>query len=130
MARSTSGWRPATSAACSACKNRWPQSNCRRRACAAPPGPRSLLHIDEPRFVPPSGTGTEPLFELISQRCERGATLITGNLPFDEWTGTFGTGRLTGALPDRLTRHAHISEMNGDSCRPGQSRAPKAEPDT
>ena len=130
MARSTSGWRPATSAACSACKNRWPQSNCRRQACAAPPGPRSLLHIDEPRFVPPSGTGTEPLFELISQRCERGATLITGNLPFDEWTGTFGTGRLTGALPDRLTRHAHISEMNGDSCRPGQSRAPKAEPDT
>jgi len=30
------------------------------------------------------------LFELISQRYERGATLITSNLPFDEWPKTFG----------------------------------------
>jgi DNA replication protein DnaC len=40
---------------------------------------------------------------MISQRYERGATLITSNLPFDEWTETFGTERLTGALLDRLT---------------------------
>jgi DNA replication protein DnaC len=39
---------------------------------------------------------------MISQRYERGATLITSNLPFDEWTETFGTERLTGALLDRL----------------------------
>jgi len=30
----------------------------------------------------------ELLFELISQRYERGSTLITSNLPFDEWTET------------------------------------------
>ncbi|WP_141536202.1 ATP-binding protein [Thioclava sp. ES.031] len=82
-----------------------------------------LLIIDELGFVPLSKTGAELLFELISQRYERGATMITSNLPFDEWTETFGSERLTGALLDRLTHHVHILEMNGDSYRLAQSRA-------
>jgi DNA replication protein DnaC len=86
-----------------------------------------LLIIDELGFVPLSKTGAELLFELISQRYERGSTMITSNLPFDEWTETFGTERLTGALLDRLTHHVNILEMNGDSYRLGQSRARKAE---
>jgi hypothetical protein len=45
-----------------------------------------LLIIDELGFVPLSKTGAELLFELISQRYERGSTIITSNLPFDEWT--------------------------------------------
>jgi DNA replication protein DnaC len=87
-----------------------------------------LLIIDELGFVPLSKTGAELLFELISQRYERGATLITSNLPFDEWTETFGSERLTGALLDRLTHHVHILEMNGDSYRLSQSRGRKAGP--
>jgi len=80
-----------------------------------------LLIIDELGFVPLSKTGAELLFELISQRYERGATLITSNLPFDEWTETFGSERLTGALLDRLTHHVNILEMNGElSPRPEQ----------
>ena len=82
-----------------------------------------LLIIDELGFVPLSKTGAELLFELISQRYERGATLITSNLPFDEWTETFGSERLTGALLDRLTHHVNILEMNGESYRLGQSKA-------
>jgi len=74
-----------------------------------------LLIIDELGFVPLSKTGAELLFELISQRYERGSTLITSNLPFEEWTETFGTERLTGALLDRLTHHVNILEMNGES---------------
>ena len=89
-----------------------------------------LLVIDELGFVPLSKTGSELLFELISQRYERGSTMITSNLPFDEWTETFGTERLTGALLDRLTHHVNILEMNGDSYRLGQSRARKAEVST
>jgi DNA replication protein DnaC len=86
----------------------------------------SLLIIDELGFVPLSKTGAELLFELISQRYERGATLITSNLPFDEWTETLGSERLTGALLDRLTHHVSIIEMNGDSYRLAQSRAKAA----
>ncbi|WP_137133400.1 IS21-like element helper ATPase IstB [Rhizobium sp. FKY42] len=85
-----------------------------------------LLIIDELGFVPLSKTGAELLFELISQRYERGATLITSNLPFDEWTETLGSERLTGALLDRITHHVSILEMNGDSYRLAQSRARKA----
>ena len=82
-----------------------------------------LLIIDELGFVPLSKTGAELLFELISQRYERGSTLITSNLPFEEWTETFGTERLTGALLDRLTHHVNILEMNGESYRLNQSRS-------
>ena len=78
-----------------------------------------LLIIDELGFVPLSRTGAELLFELISQRYERGATIITSNLPFDEWTATFGDERLTGAFLDRLTHHVHILEMNGPFYRLG-----------
>jgi DNA replication protein DnaC len=84
-----------------------------------------LLIIDELGFVPLSKTGAELLFELVGQRYERGATLITSNLPFDEWTETFGSERLTGALLDRLTHHVTILEMNGDSYRLAQSRTRK-----
>ena len=80
-----------------------------------------LLIIDELGFVPLSKTGAELLFEIFSQRYERGSTLITTNLPFDEWTDVFGSERLTGALLDRLTHHVHILEMNGESYRLRQS---------
>ena len=75
----------------------------------------SLLIVDELGFVPLSPTGAELLFEVFSQRYERGSILVTTNLPFDEWTEVFGSERLTGALLDRLTHHVHILEMNGDS---------------
>ncbi len=44
---------------------------------------QNLLIIDELGFVPLSKTGAELLFELISQRYERGSIIITSNLPFD-----------------------------------------------
>jgi DNA replication protein DnaC len=87
---------------------------------------QDLLIIDELGFVPLSKTGAELLFEIISQRYERGSIVITSNLPFDEWTEVFGSERLTGAILDRLTHHVHILEMNGDSFRLRQSRKTKA----
>ncbi len=86
-----------------------------------------LLIIDELGFVPLSKTGAELLFEVFSQRYERGSILVTSNLPFDEWTEVFGSERLTGALLDRLTHHVHILEMNGESYRLNQSRKRKTE---
>ena len=79
----------------------------------------SLLLVDKLGL---STTGAELLFEVFSQRYERGSVLVTTNLPFDEWTDVFGSERLTGALLDRLTHHVHILEMNGDSYRLKHSR--------
>jgi len=86
-----------------------------------------LLIIDELGFVQLSKTGAELLFELTSQRYERAATLITSNLPFEEWTETMGSERLTGASLDRITHHVHILEMNGESHRLAHSRARKTD---
>ena len=82
-----------------------------------------LLIVDELGYVPLSQTGAELLFEIFSQRHEHGSTIVTSNLPFEEWTSVFGNQRLTGALLDRLTHHVHILELNGESYRLKQSKA-------
>jgi len=82
----------------------------------------NLLIIDELGNVPLSATGAELLFEVFSRRYERGSTIVTSNLPFDEWTSVFGPERLTGALLDRLTHHVHILELNGNSYRLASAR--------
>ena len=83
---------------------------------------QDLLIVDELGYVPLSKTGAELLFEVFSQRYEQGSTLVTSNLPFNEWTEVFGSERLTDALLDRLTHHVHILEMNGESFRLIQSK--------
>ncbi len=80
-----------------------------------------LLIVDELGYVPLSATGAELLFEAFSQRYERASTIITSNLPFEDWTSVLGSERLTGALLDRLTHHVSILTMNGDSYRLKQS---------
>jgi len=81
-----------------------------------------LLIVDELGYVPLSQTGADILFEIFSQRHERGSTIVTSNLPFEEWTSVF---EKTGALLDRLTHHVHILELNGESYRLKQSKAPR-----
>jgi DNA replication protein DnaC len=86
-----------------------------------------LLIVDELGFVPLSKTGAELLFEVFSQRYERTSTLVTSNLPFQEWTEILGSERLTGALLDRLTHHVHILEITAiatASSRAGINAAP------
>ncbi|WP_432759672.1 ATP-binding protein [Defluviimonas sp. SAOS-178_SWC] len=79
-----------------------------------------------PELVPLTigSTGVDLPLEMIPQRYERSAYTITGNRHFNEWTETFGTGRLTGAPLDRLAVHVDILKMNGESYRPTQTRAP------
>ena len=86
------------------------------------------MTIDEVGFVPLSTTGAELLFEVFSQRYERGSVMVPTNLPFNELTEGFGSERLTGALLDRLTHHVHILEMNGESYRLKCSRENAAAP--
>jgi len=49
--------------------------------------------------------------------------MITSTVPFDEWTESVGTERLTGALLDRLTHRVNIPDMTGESCRLAQRQA-------
>ena len=57
----------------------------------------NLLIVDELGYVPLSQTGSELLFDVFSRRYENGATIVTSNLPFQDWTSVFASERLTGA---------------------------------
>ncbi len=91
------------------------RDECRLRALQKHLNIVKLLIIDELGYMPFTAIGSDLLFEVFSQRYEGGATLVTSNLPFDEWTFIFGSEWLTGALLDRLTHHVHILEMNGEN---------------
>ena len=54
---------------------------------------------------------------VAPQRYERGSTIVTSNLPFEDWTSVFGSDLLAGALLDRLTHRASILIVNDDSYR-------------
>lgn len=90
-----------------------------------------LLIIDELGYVPFNTTSAQLLFGAISARYERGSVIVTSNKEFGKWTEVFGDPALTGALLDRLTHHAHIFSVNGESFRFKQSlsRSEKKRPE-
>jgi len=76
-----------------------------------------LVVLDELGFIPFSQNGAQALFTFCSELYERLALIITTNLKFADWIQVFGDERLTAALLDRLTHHAHILELLGESYR-------------
>ena len=77
-----------------------------------------VLIIDELGFVPFDRAGGELLFNLITDRYERRATVVTTNLAFAEWVTVFaGDEKLTTALLDRLAHHATVITTKGKSYR-------------
>ncbi|MGD0053436.1 MAG: IS21-like element helper ATPase IstB [Vulcanimicrobiaceae bacterium] len=77
----------------------------------------SLLLLDELGFVPFEKAGGELLFDVLSARHERAATIITSNLAFSEWNRVFGDDKLTAALLDRLGQHADVLVTRGPGDR-------------
>ena len=76
-----------------------------------------LVVLDELGFIPFSQNGSQALFTFCSELYERLALIITTNLKFADWVQIFGDVRLTAALLDRLTHHAQIVELLGESYR-------------
>lgn len=76
-----------------------------------------LIALDEVGYVPLAEVGAEFLFQVISDRAERAAIIVTTNLPFSEWTTVFPNPRLCKALLDRITDRAHIIETGTESFR-------------
>jgi len=78
---------------------------------------QDLIVLDELGFIPFTPNGAHALFTFCSELYERTALILTTNLQFANWVELFGDERLTAALLDRLTHHAHIIELTGESFR-------------
>jgi DNA replication protein DnaC len=76
-----------------------------------------LIALDEVGYVPLAEVGAEFLFQVIAERAERAAVLVTTNLPFSEWTQVIPNARLCKALIDRITDRANIIETGTESYR-------------
>lgn len=77
-----------------------------------------LLVIDELGYLPIDKFGADGLFQVISQRYERGSTVITTNRAFKQWPEIFNNdSTLTSALLDRLLHHAESVVIEGSSYR-------------
>ncbi len=78
----------------------------------------AILCIDELGYLPIDKFGADGLFQVISQRYERGSTLITSNRAFKKWPEIFNNdSTLTSALLDRLLHHAETVVIEGNSYR-------------
>lgn len=78
----------------------------------------SLLVMDELGYLPIDKTGADLLFQIISERYERGSIIITTNRVFKEWPEIFNNDTtLTSALLDRLLHHTEAVLIEGDSYR-------------
>jgi len=76
-----------------------------------------LIAIDEVGYVPLAEVGAEFLFQVIAERSEKAAVILTTNLSFSEWTQVIPNPRLCKALLDRITDRAHIIETGTESYR-------------
>jgi len=77
-----------------------------------------VLCIDELGYLPIDKFGADCLFQIISHRYERGATLITTNRVYKHWASIFNNDAvLTSALLDRLLHHAETVRIEGKSYR-------------
>lgn len=76
-----------------------------------------LVILDEWGYIPFEKTGTQLLFEVISECYEQRSVVITTNLPFNEWNTIFYDEKLTNAILDRMVRHGYLILHNGPSFR-------------
>jgi DNA replication protein DnaC len=82
-----------------------------------------LLIIDEVGYLPMTREQANHFFQVIAQRYEKGAVILTSNLPFGQWDKTFADdAALTAAMLDRLLHHSHIINIRGDSYRLKEKR--------
>lgn len=82
-----------------------------------------LVVIDELGYLGYDNRAADLLFQVISRRYERGSLLVTTNLAFKEWGTVFPNAACVTALIDRLTHHAEILTLTGESYRRREAEA-------
>jgi DNA replication protein DnaC len=76
-----------------------------------------VVCLDELGYLTLPDGAAELVFQVLSERHERGSLIVTTNLPFGEWTKVFPDARMAKAVVDRLTHRAHIIDTGAESWR-------------
>lgn len=76
-----------------------------------------VVVLDELGYLTLPDGAAELVFQVLSDRHERGSLIVTTNLPFGEWTKVFPDPRLAKAVVDRITHKAHIIDTGTESWR-------------
>lgn len=77
-----------------------------------------VLLLDEIGYLPIDQHGADLLFQVISQRYERGSLIVTTNKPFKQWASIFNNdATIASAVLDRLLHHAETVVIEGPSFR-------------
>ena len=72
--------------------------------------------LDEIGYLPIDQHGADLLFQVISQRYERGSIVLTTNQPFQQWASLFhNDSTIASAVLDRLLHHAETLLIEGTS---------------
>jgi DNA replication protein DnaC len=78
----------------------------------------ALLILDEVGYLPLDKAGADLLFQIVSQRYERGALIVTTNKAYKHWPAIFNNDAgITAAILDRLLHRADTVVLEGKSYR-------------
>jgi len=90
-----------------------------------------LLIIDDFGLKPLRTPEDEDFHELIAERYERAASILTSNLDFDEWGEAFTSNKMIGAATlDRLRHGAYRVVLDGESYRDPKPMPERSKPPT
>ncbi len=79
-----------------------------------------LIVIDDLGLAPLTDPERRDLLELIEDRHGSGSTLITSQLPIENWHDHIGDPTIADAILDRLIHNAHRIQLKGGSMRKKQ----------
>jgi DNA replication protein DnaC len=81
-----------------------------------------LLVIDEVGYLAYDHHAADLLYKVIDRRYERRSVVVTTNLAFKDWNTVFPNATSIATLLDKLTHHADVTLIQGDSYRVHESQ--------
>jgi DNA replication protein DnaC len=87
-----------------------------------------LLILDDWGIAPLTGEQRRDLLEVVDDRHQRGATIITSQVPVEHWHEVIADPTIADAVLDRLVHNAHRLELKGDSMRKIAAQRAKLDP--
>jgi DNA replication protein DnaC len=86
-----------------------------------------LLILDDWGLEPLDAAARHDLLEILEDRYGRRSTIVTSQLPVDQWHALIGDPTYADAVLDRLVHNAHRIDLNGESMR--RTRKPSSRKD-